>query len=322
MTLHIRPLVPQSRAPQQARMSPFLGMLPLSYDLILADPPWQFENWSTNGEWKSANMQYETQGIDWICSLPVSELCRGDALLVMWTTWPILMRADAPAHRVMKAWGFKPRTGGAWFKRSRVNAMPWQGTGYVLRSACEPFLIGTMGEPLIKAQRGMLESFADMDVIDAKIREHSRKPDEIYGMCERIVPHGLKAAELFARQRHQGERMEWHAWGNETEKFEAPAISAASTSPATPPAVAGSGTASPSSGKTAPRGGRAQLSPEYVALATARGSLPPPGAPPTLSVAPQGKSPRPAARAPARPPGKAARKTAKPSGKARARKGR
>ena len=51
-------------------------------------------------------------------------------------------------------------------------------------------------------------------VCDARIREHSRKPDEIR---DRIVElcGDLPRIELFARQKTDG----WDVWGNETDKF-------------------------------------------------------------------------------------------------------
>ena len=44
-------------------------------------------------------------------------------------------------------------------------------------------------------------------------REHSQKPDDIYGRIEQLVAGPY--VELFARQRWPG----WHAWGNEVDKF-------------------------------------------------------------------------------------------------------
>ena len=47
-------------------------------------------------------------------------------------------------------------------------------------------------------------------IVDARIREHSRKPDEVR---ERIVQlcGDLPRIELFARQKTEG----WDVWGNE-----------------------------------------------------------------------------------------------------------
>ena len=47
-------------------------------------------------------------------------------------------------------------------------------------------------------------------VIEAPRREHSRKPDEVYELIERMYPRASKV-ELFARNERPG----WSAWGLE-----------------------------------------------------------------------------------------------------------
>jgi len=47
-------------------------------------------------------------------------------------------------------------------------------------------------------------------IINAVRREHSRKPDETYGLIERMYPE-LPKIELFARHARPG----WAAWGNQ-----------------------------------------------------------------------------------------------------------
>ena len=54
------------------------------------------------------------------------------------------------------------------------------------------------------------------NILDAEARGHSRKPDCQYDFCERLAPHAVRFAELFARQRRGGR---WDSWGNETDKF-------------------------------------------------------------------------------------------------------
>lgn len=88
------------------------------------------------------------------------------------------------------------------------------GTGYVLRSAAEVFLIGRFGEPKT-LNRGT------RNVIEAPRREHSRKPDEAYAACEGLFP-ALRRADLFSRQSRPG----WDSWGNEATKFDPAAASA------------------------------------------------------------------------------------------------
>lgn len=193
---------------------PFGDLSPLSFDVILADPATRFETYSAKGEAKSPQAHYDTMSWADLASLPVSKLGRGDTLLMLWACWPTLKQS----LDLMDAWGFRYVTGGAWHKRSKHGKSAF-GCGYVMRSATEPFLIGTLGSPLTaKNVRNVIES-ADLDVIDAVARGHSRKPDEQYEVCERLAPRAVRFVELFARQRRVG----WSSWGNEADKFEAAA---------------------------------------------------------------------------------------------------
>lgn len=187
---------------------PFDRLVPLKYGVILADPPWEFQNWSENGTAKAPAQHYKTMPTAEIAAMPVSYLAAPGCVLWMWATWPNL----TDAMLVMRAWGFTYKTGGAWVKRTVTGKMGF-GTGYILRSACEPFLIGALGKP---AYSGAQQSIRN--VIEAGTRGHSRKPDEPYRILERMLPDAWRC-ELFARQRRPG----WDVWGNETDKFTAEA---------------------------------------------------------------------------------------------------
>jgi N6-adenosine-specific RNA methylase IME4 len=144
-----------------------------------------------------------------IKALRVGDLAAKDCMLMMWATFAMLPQAV----EVMRAWGFRYVTGGTWGKRT-VNGCRSFGTGYVLRCAAEPFLIGAMGNPAwaSRSERNFLE--ADY-LIEAETREHSRKPDTQYGLVERLVPN-VRYAEIFGRQAWP----DWDVWGNEADKFE------------------------------------------------------------------------------------------------------
>lgn len=193
---------------------PFASLQPLSYDVILADPATRFQTYSAAGQGKSPDAHYSTMSWEELAALDVQQLARGDAILFLWACWPTLRESID----LMGKWGFRYVTGGAWHKRTRHGKSAF-GTGYVLRSATEPYLIGTLGSPLTaKNVRGVIET-EDLDVIDAEARGHSRKPDEQYDYCRRLAPRALRFAELFARQRWPAPG--WEAWGNEIEKYEA-----------------------------------------------------------------------------------------------------
>lgn len=178
------------------------------YRAILADPSWEYRTWSERGQAKSPSRHYPPMTPEEIAALPVADLAAEDAVLVLWATWPHLPQAQA----TIEAWGFRYVTGGSWFKSSRTGRSPAFGTGYVLRNACDPFLVATRGRP--ETNGSALRNAIEGAAVEGSIREHSRKPDSIYELVETLVPGG-PYVELFARQRRPG----WDAWGTETDKF-------------------------------------------------------------------------------------------------------
>ena len=181
----------------------FGDLKPLRYGAILADCPWLYRSWSAAGERKNPIAHYDCLETDELKALPVHELAAPDCLLVMWATAPMLHRAID----VLTAWRFRYCTAGAWAKQSSTGRAWAFGTGYVLRSAAEFFLVGTIGKP-------RLGSKSVRNLIVAPVREHSRKPDAIYDAIERLTPD-VARGELFARQSRPG----WEAGGLEVDKF-------------------------------------------------------------------------------------------------------
>jgi N6-adenosine-specific RNA methylase IME4 len=112
------------------------------YDVIVADPPWDFENYSDAGTRKGADPHYDVMSLGNIKALRVGELARRDALLLMWATE--CMRPQA--QDVMQAWDFTYKSAFIWRKLT-INGKPRMGTGYRVRSMHEPVLLGTNGNP-------------------------------------------------------------------------------------------------------------------------------------------------------------------------------
>lgn len=189
---------------------PFDPLPPLSFDVIMADPPWSFDNWSEGGNAKNAKAQYACMPLAEIAALPVGHLARGDAWLWLWATYPMLPQA----MHVMGAWGFAYVTGGPWVKRGASGKLA-MGTGYVLRSCSEIFLLGKFGSPRTCSR-------AVRNVIEAPRREHSRKPDQAYAMAETLFGPARRA-DLFSRESRSG----WQAWGMEAGRFDTPLLQAA-----------------------------------------------------------------------------------------------
>jgi N6-adenosine-specific RNA methylase IME4 len=131
--------------------------------------------------------------IEEIASLPVNEICTESAALFLWVTNPKLEQG----LYVLNKWGFTYKTNMVWVK-DRIS------TGYWARSRHELLLIGTKGKMPCPIESSRPES-----LFEWKRREHSEKPDWIYGILEEMYPT-LKKIELFARRERKG----WKKWGD------------------------------------------------------------------------------------------------------------
>ena len=171
------------------------------YNIIYADPPWSYKTWSEKGkEKKSAENHYVCMKKEDIQELPIQNICADDCVLFLWVTFPCLEEG----LELIKKWGFTYKTCGfTWVKRNKVSDSWFWGLGYWTRANAEICLLATKGQP-----RRVSKSVHQ--ICDGRIREHSRKPDEIR---DRIVElcGNLPRIELFARQKVDG----WDCWGNE-----------------------------------------------------------------------------------------------------------
>lgn len=172
-----------------------------SYDFIMSDFAWEFALRSSKGEGKSAQAQYRCMSLEQIKALPVLDLCAENSLHWMWATNPMLPQAI----EAMKAQGFEYKTAGTWLKTT-VHGKVAFGTGYILRSSNEPFIIGTRGNP--KTSRSVRSGFTGL------AREHSRKPEEAYRAAEILMPTARRL-ELYSRTNRPG----WDHFGDEAGKF-------------------------------------------------------------------------------------------------------
>jgi N6-adenosine-specific RNA methylase IME4 len=183
------------------------------YQIIYADPPWSFSTYSEKGkEKKSPELHYDCMTIEDIYNLPVSEIADDDCVLFLWVTNPMLQEG----LETIKRWGFTYKTVGFnWFKRNKIKDSWFWGLGYWSRANSELCLLATKGKPS-RVSKGVhqvvdFEQF-DTEPVATKIREHSRKPDEVR---QRIVElcGDIPRIELFARSKADG----WDVWGNEVE---------------------------------------------------------------------------------------------------------
>ncbi len=79
-----------------------------------------------------------------------------------------------------------------------------RGVGFYFRNVTELILFGVRG-----SMRTLKPGRTQVNWLSTRKREHSRKPDEIYGIIESCSPGPY--LELFARFARNG----WDQWGNE-----------------------------------------------------------------------------------------------------------
>jgi len=180
----------------------FDPLLPLHYELIVIDPPWDFDLYSEAGAKKSALAHYDTMTEQQILDMPVGQLASMNCLLYLWGVAPKLPFAIECCRR----WGFEYKSFLIWRKTTRKGHMRW-GPGYRVRTTGEIVIVATLGNPR--------QSWVPPTVFDGLAREHSRKPEEFYDLCDRIMPHARRA-DVFGRQSRPG----WHVSGNERTKFD------------------------------------------------------------------------------------------------------
>jgi N6-adenosine-specific RNA methylase IME4 len=142
--------------------------------------------------------------LDDICGLPVEGLAADPAHLYMWV--PNALLPDG--LRVMEAWGFTYKSNLIWHKVRKDGGSDGRGVGFYFRNVTEIILFGVRG----KNARTLAPGRRQVNMIETRKREHSRKPDEQYELIEACSPG--PRLELFAR----GERPKWSVWGNQADE--------------------------------------------------------------------------------------------------------
>lgn len=171
---------------------------------ILADPPWQFTNKTGKVAPEHKRLsRYGTMKLDEIMALPVGEIATTPAHLYLWC--PNAMLPEGLA--VMKAWGFNYKSNIVWHKVRKDGGSDGRGVGFYFRNVTELILFGVRG----KNARTLAPGRRQVNLLATRKREHSRKPDEQYGIMESCSPGPF--IELFAR----GTRLNWTTWGNQAD---------------------------------------------------------------------------------------------------------
>jgi N6-adenosine-specific RNA methylase IME4 len=189
------------------RETPVTASLPSidgGFKTVLADPPWRFTNRTGKVAPEHRRLdRYSTMELNEICALSVEEIVAKNAHLYLWV--PNALLPDG--LKVMEAWGFRYVSNIIWAKRRKDGGPDGRGVGFYFRNVTEMLLFGVRG-----SMRTLQPARSQVNMIETRKREHSRKPDEQYHLIEACSPGPY--LELFARHLRLG----WTCWGDEADE--------------------------------------------------------------------------------------------------------
>ena len=138
-----------------------------------------------------ADDHYKTLTLSQLVQLNIEKLAKPDCALFMWTTSPML--ADGTTERVIRAWGFTPKTiAFVWRKMNKKSPTPFYGLGRWTRSNMEYVVLGIKGKPqrVSKSVRQELQY---------PLGAHSSKPPLFRDRVVELMGKDKSYLELFAR---------------------------------------------------------------------------------------------------------------------------
>lgn len=162
------------------------------FRVIYADPPWSYGNTQPDYHTEQRD-HYPVMPLSDICAIPVREWAEDNSVLFLWVTSPILEEA----FQVIRAWGFKYKASFVWDKvnhnMGHYNSVRHEFLLICVRGSCQPDV------------RKLFDSVQSIERT-----EHSKKPDEFYGIIETLYTHGGRL-EMFSRRPRDG----WKGYGNQ-----------------------------------------------------------------------------------------------------------
>ena len=189
-----------------SRASVFPPLPDRKFDVIYADPPWDYKGQlqhagKGSGDTGGAIRHYPTVTLSMLRNLEVACIAADNCLLFMWSTNPHLDQAI----ELGKSWGFSWATVGFVWDKQRTNP------GFYTLSQCELCLVFKRGRiPQPRGARNIRQ------MISEPRTEHSSKPAEARRRIDRMFPSQSKI-ELFARRSADSESHSdtWTFWGLE-----------------------------------------------------------------------------------------------------------
>ena len=188
-------------------MNDFTGLTG-TFGTILIDPPWRFQNRTGKMAPEHRRLhRYHTMSFEEIAALPVAKYAEKPSHLYLWCPNALLPEA----LQIMRDWGFTYKTNIVWYKIRKDGGPDGRGVGFYFRNVTELLLFGIRG-----SLRTLKPGRTQVNLLATRKQEHSRKPQEAYGIIEACSPGPY--LELFARERVPG----WTQWGNEVDSYQPP----------------------------------------------------------------------------------------------------
>lgn len=167
------------------------------YKTLVIDPPWPMKKIVRKVRPNQGiELDYPTMSIEEIKALSVHKWADPEGChIYLWTTHKFL----PIGLEVFETWGVKYECFLTWIKNVGFTPFSWM-------YSTEHILFGEIGSlPLLKK---------DVRVdFEAKVRQHSRKPDEFYNLVKEVSPE--PRLDVFSREKREG----FDQWGNEIDKF-------------------------------------------------------------------------------------------------------
>ncbi|KOG99337.1 mRNA (N6-adenosine)-methyltransferase [Saccharomyces eubayanus] len=163
------------------------------FSVVIADPAWNIH----------MNLPYGTCNDIELLGLPLHEL-QDEGIIFLWVTG----RAIELGKESLDNWGYKVINEVSWIKTNQLGRTIVTGrTGHWLNHSKEHLLVGLKGNPK------WINKHIDIDLIVSMTRETSRKPDELYGIAERMAGTHARKLEIFGRDHNT--RPGWFTIGNQ-----------------------------------------------------------------------------------------------------------
>lgn len=199
--------------------APFASLPMDPFRVVAADPGWQFAD-ALPGASRGASKNYRTDPVQAICDMAKYggswiEIdghrvhVADDAYLFLWRVSAMVEEA----YRVVRAWGFIPKTEIVWRKLSSTGKKQHFGMGHHTRAAHETCILATRGspKPLVRNIRSVFDAPTPPGMKGRA--KHSAKPEFFYtDIVEKLAAGPY--VELFARR----QRRQWSCYGLEANK--------------------------------------------------------------------------------------------------------